>query len=504
MVRRWRGVCLGAGFVWTLGCSEVVGDGPSQPTLMQTDPNARFEFPPLQQTVETYELVVPRATLDAFAAKPRETPLSAAEFIYNGERQAVRVRLRGNSSREWAKKSWKVEFPDGVEFQGRDELNLVSQWFDATLMVEKLGYDLLAAMGVPAPRARFVRLVINGQYQGIYTELEQVDKHFLRAHDFPDDDATIYRCGGKDCEFKTWQAPFQEAWEQKTNERAPSTELQDFLHALNHTPEPQLLEVLEKRLELELFLRNMTLNALISNYTVEDSRSYFIFDAKTGRWHYVPWDLNNASTRYTPGSNVGTSARHDRALFVFSLADPWVEKRLLERREQYPGTDWHPLFSNLHQRIVLNPELRGRVLHLVERGLDELFDPGVINARIDAMYALLAPHIGGEDNVFPVDQSAWDDPRVVFPEKFADGPRYLKEYARLRSEYLRHQIQQLRSSIITGLVLESVDPRQGIVELRNRSDSAVNTSGMVLAPDLRHPIAPNVPVRSCRPEGPCV
>ena len=53
MVRRWRGVCLGAGFVWTLGCSEVVGDGPSQPTLMQTDPNARFEFPPLQQTVET-------------------------------------------------------------------------------------------------------------------------------------------------------------------------------------------------------------------------------------------------------------------------------------------------------------------------------------------------------------------------------------------------------------------------------------------------------------------
>ncbi len=472
---------------------------PSGPSLMKMDPNARFEFPPLQQTVETWELNVPQAAIAQFAATPRETPLAAAEFVHDGKRQPVMVRLRGNSSRVWMKKSWKVEFPEGVEFEGRDELNLVSQWYDATLMVEKLGYDLLAAMGVPAPRVRFVRLVVNGRYQGIYTELEQVDKHFLKAHQFPDDDATIYRCGGKDCEFKTWLAPFQDPWEKRTNELDPSTaELDAFLRALNQTPEPQLVQVLGQQLELELFLRNMVMNALLSNYTVEDSRSYFIHDALTQRWHYVPWDLNNASIRFTPGSNVGTRTTPERALFIYSLADPWVAKRLVERRAQYPETNWHPLFSNLHQRILLNPELREMLLQRLERGLNDLFAPGVFDARIDAMHALIAPYVGGEDNIFPLNTEGWEDARASFPEKFADGPRYLKKYAHERAEYLRQEIQQWRSKP-SGLVLDAIDPREGWVELRNRGRVPVSTTGMVLTTNLRQTSVRNVPAQTLAP-----
>ena len=81
-------------------------------------------------------------------------------------------------------------------------MNLISEWRDQTMMVEKLGYDLLAAMGGVASRAKYVRLGINGVPQGVYLDLERVDNNFLVNHGFADQNGTIYRCGRKDCEMK--------------------------------------------------------------------------------------------------------------------------------------------------------------------------------------------------------------------------------------------------------------------------------------------------------------
>ena len=137
-----------------------------------------------------------------------------------------------------------------MKFDGRRKLNLVSEYRDSTMMVEKLGYDLLAAMGVPAPEAKYVRLVINGVYQGVYLDLERVDKNFLDNHGFADDDGTIYRCGRKNCEMKTWLAPYNKDWEKKSNELQDDVALHTFIDRINHTPEPLFESMLEKNLGL--------------------------------------------------------------------------------------------------------------------------------------------------------------------------------------------------------------------------------------------------------------
>ena len=72
--------------------------------------------------------------------------------------------------------------------------------------------------------------------------------------------------------------------------------------------DPKCLTPEGERLELELYLRTMVMDTLISMEVTEDSRSYFIHDRESGRWIYVPWDLNNADLRWTPGSRVGGSA----------------------------------------------------------------------------------------------------------------------------------------------------------------------------------------------------
>lgn len=488
----WGGLGLVAALLWG-GCSPDVSPdtgqvSPGEASLAAEagalpEPPAHFTYPPLQTTVEQYALEIDPKLLALFE-KDDETPPQPATFITpDGQRLTVAMRLRGNSSRHWPKKSWRIELPKGAKFDGRRKLNLISEWRDSTMMLEKLGYDMLAAMGVPASRARYVRLVINGQYQGVYVDLERVDNPFLENHGFADTDASIWRCGGKNCELKmSFDKGYQRNWEKETNEKRPDDALYAFLDAVNHTSEPRLVQVLQERFELERHLRELAVDALISNATVEDSRSYLVHDAVTGRFSYVPWDFNNTDAKYIPfGKRKTADFKHP--LFNFSLFDGRVEDEYRERAEDEPRR-WKPIFSNLNTRIALNPELRARELALVEQALNELFAPEVISARIDATYALLAPYMR-------------NDPQADVA-RFGDGPRYMKQYVQDRTRFLKEQVAAWRNWK-PGLVLQAVNPREGWLELRNLGDKPVSTSGLVLTTDLRNAKKRNVPALTLQP-----
>ncbi len=460
---------------------------PANGTWLQ-NPEAPFQMPALQTDIEQYAITMPAASLAELFDNPREDTMFAGSFDARGEHHEVLVRFRGNSSRGWPKKSWRIELPDGSSFDGRRKLNLISEFNDCTMMVEKLGYDLLAALGFPAPKARFVRLTVNGVNHGVYLDQQRVDKDYVRDHGFADADPDLYRCGRKDCEFKMWMEPdFQHEWDKKTNELEPTNvALDQFLCAVNTTPEPEIVEVLEERLELELHLRNMVVDALIANDTVEDSRSYVFFDAFTGRMTYVPWDLNNSTTVYTDSSTPGaTVAKSQHPLFLFTALDAASEHEFNLRKAKEPLRPWHPMSSNLNNRIAFNPELRARLLARMQQALDQVFKPEVLDPWFDQVHALLDPHVAQDPYVDQV--------------RFDDGPRYMKQYVRNRIAFLETEMARVRS-LPQDLVLEAVDPASGTVTLRNRSTTPVNTGTAVLTTNIRkRPLVANVPSQMLSP-----
>lgn len=463
-------------------------NGPARRPALGTalrNPDAPFRLPPLQTAVEHWEIRLDPAIYEEMLRNPRSDEMRPATFVARGESHQVLVRFRGNSARSAPKKSWRVEFPEGTRWDGRRKLNLVAQWRDRTLMVEKLGYDLLAAMGFPAPKATWVRVSVNGNYEGVMLDLERVDKDFVRNHGLADKDPDIYRCGRKDCEFKLWrETDFQHDWEKKTNELQGHGPLHSLLCAINATPEPDLLDVLEERFEVELHLRAMVMDALISNDVVEDSRSYVILDAFTGRALYVPWDVNNSSVKWPDWKNSG-KPDFEHPLFLYSAIDPRAEEVWRSRMDDSPGKKWHPLSSNLNNRIVFHPVLRERLLARLEQALDQIFRPEILDPWIDHAYTLLRPWVVGAPH---------DD-----LEKFDKSPAYLKEYVRKRIGFLREQIEAVRNRPV-DLVIEWVDPEAGKVGIANRSSEPVSTEGAVLFANLRHrPLTPNLPVRTLAP-----
>lgn len=440
-----------------------------------------WTYPPLQTSVETYELQIPEATLKLFA-DDKYAEEQPATFVYQGQSYPVHVRLRGASARDFPKRSWNVDF-DNLRFQGREELNLVAEYQDQTMLVEQIAYDMLRAMGVPAPNTKFVRVMLNGKYEGLYLDIEEVDKKFLKAHRMPDEDASIYRAGAWDGETKTWTQPWQGEWDKHSNKSEPNDDLTAFLEMVNYTPEPEFPAELRKNLEVENFLRIMAMEAIFSHDYVEDARSYYISDRVTHRWYVVPWDLNNADPRWWPTYSLDMWPVTDHPLYSFTLQDAWLQRIYDIRKNEAPG--YEPTFDNLRSRILNNPELRKDLLARTERAWKELLDPAVLNPRLEQLHAFIEPYVRADPYM---DQA-----------KFDRGLWFVQEFVRERYDFVRSELDRLENQK-PGLVISAFDPAEGWVQLQNLGDKPVSTQGLVLTNYLRRAVVPsNVPTRTLAP-----
>jgi len=100
---------------------------------------------------------------------------------YNGK---ISIETRGESSQGlFPKKSYRIETQDAlgnnqnVSLLGMPEENdwiLYAPYTDKTLMRDVLTYKMGNDMGRYSPRTRFVELVLNGYYQGIYVLIEKI------------------------------------------------------------------------------------------------------------------------------------------------------------------------------------------------------------------------------------------------------------------------------------------------------------------------------------------
>lgn len=477
------------------GCSgwwDGSGIPPEAPPITETDrpppppaapppgygrPDPRW--PALQQEVERFALNFGPETAAIVYDMTRGRVDAPGTFVTATATYPVMLRQRGDGARYHPKHSWKVELPQGSTLHGIRRLNFLAEYLDAGYLTDLFSYRLMEAAGVPAARPRYAELSVNGEHQGVYTVLEQVDKHFLRAHGL-DEDSSIYRCGARDCELKiTPPAHYQDPWEKKTNEAEPFADLEAFLQSVSRTPEHELLAFLERHLDLDAYLRYLAVNTLIGNAGIDDSGSYLIHDRGRDRWVFVPWDLNNCHMQFWRNEPLDEPPRVRRAIPVYTAYDP-VGIRGYEWKEAKYG-DAHLPFSVLTQRIWDVPVLRNRVLDHVEKLMDTVFSPAQANAQIDAQAALIRPLLAADP---------WVDPAHA-----ARAPRYLKEYVRGRIDYLRQAIPAERRRGEDGLVISALAPPglhpddrgepSGFIELYNRGGAAVALGGKVITDDLR-------------------
>ncbi len=106
-----------------------------------------------------------------------------AKNNYNGK---AAVKIRGSSSKMFEKNNMKIELRDNTGaldaeaslagMPAESDWILTSSYTDKTLIRNPLTQHLFQDMGHYAPRSRFVEVVLNGEYFGIYLLMEQIKR----------------------------------------------------------------------------------------------------------------------------------------------------------------------------------------------------------------------------------------------------------------------------------------------------------------------------------------
>ena len=130
--------------------------------------------------VALIDLTIGEAAQDALAADPGEhvdatLSLEFGDLTYGPE--TVEVRLKGHATfRPLGKKSaFKVKFPKANRLLGLKSMTLNNMVQDKSMIHETLGYEILRAADIPAPRTGFAYVRVNGKRYGLYLELETYD-----------------------------------------------------------------------------------------------------------------------------------------------------------------------------------------------------------------------------------------------------------------------------------------------------------------------------------------
>ncbi len=395
-------------------------------------------------------------------------------FTLDGRSWKVEVRLRGKSTRAYPKKSFQVRFAKDDKFFGRARLELLAEYRDSGQLTEKLWWDLAAAAGLIVPQATYVNLTLNGGYYGVMTQVERVDKAFLEAHGLHKD-GSVYRAGHYDGELRSI-APqvYQDPWEKRTNESEPFDELWGFLEVISRTPAHELENALKDEMELDAFITWMAVDALIANDLLMDARPFLIRDSGTGKWSYVPWDLNNSNATYSRLEALDQWNGAERPLLNFTLYDSNAYDLAQFRTDIGYAEDMRPTWSVLSTRIVDDARMRERFVSRLRALLDSHFTEQVLGARIEAMEKLLAPHVSRD----PYADQAFVARSADFLERFIRDRR-----AFLLAELTAVENHEKKPWRILRVGVDSAG--EEFVQILNASNQSQSTQGLRLTPALR-------------------
>lgn len=304
-----------------------------------------------------------------------------ADFIFNNGNIVdtvtnVGFRLRGNTSRMAQKKSFKVSFNTfeaGKKFFDLEKLNLNGEHNDPSITRSILCWNLLRKIGIPAPRANHVELYINGNYYGLYVNVEHIDENFIEKR-FGNNDGNLYKCYyGVDFNYISddgnaykFEDNGRRTYELKTNEAMDDySDLAAFIAVLNNTPLIDLPCELEAVFNVDAYLKVIAFDVLTANWDgpIWNKNNCYIYkNTATGKFEYIPYDLDNT---------FGVS--------WFSWVD-WGTHDIYQ---------WSQSNRPIYERILAVPEYQGRFSYYMNEIIQDYWTSTIQFSEIDQIKMMI-------------------------------------------------------------------------------------------------------------------
>ena len=369
-------------------------------TYVDTDEHLDSDAVPAN--VPKVEIEIDDAGKAQLESDPFNGPKVPGGFIdASGRHYEVELNYRGAYALERLidsgkmQRNWKVKFPKTDKYRNRREWNFNYE----PSVRQKLAYDLLKFAGVKMPSPRHVRLIVNGEPQGVYLEWEDPDSKDWLWDRFGDDEGDLYKAAydvpdePKYFADMTYLGDADEDYflhyrKKTNNDRLPDdySILRGFLYDLNYTADDEFVDWMQASFNWESFITYLAVSNFMSNWDGYPQRpkNFWLYNnPTTDKWTFIPWDLDATFELYMDGLNqMGTDAS------IFYQFDEFEPYELQEgESEDRP----------LVRRMMAYPKFRDAYIARYKELMSGVLDADYIKDRATRLTELVVGVAGDED-----------------------------------------------------------------------------------------------------------
>ena len=306
-----------------------------------------------------------------------------AQFVFDSQGitdtiENIGFRFRGNTARDKIKKSFKISFnqyESGRRYRGVKKLNLNAETNDPSMIRSRTCWDLFRKLDVAGSRSNHVEVYVNGDYFGLYQNIEHIDNDFVEAY-FGNNKGNLFKCtypanldyiSSNSNDYK-FTAHGNRIYELKTNEELDDySNLAAFIGFLNNSNDEDFRCRFSEYFNVYNYLKIAAIDVLIGNwdgYLYNNNNFYLYENPLTNRIEYIPYDLDNTWGIDWMGPNWATRNIYNyhrwdqpRPLFTRLMAEPeyrdiftWYIRNILENT--YNTAEHRQNIENIHDFIT--------------------------------------------------------------------------------------------------------------------------------------------------------
>ncbi|MGM7722608.1 CotH kinase family protein [Metabacillus sp. Hm71] len=334
-----------------------------------------------------------------------EEPIPS-KLVANNTSYDIGITYRGNHTRKFSKKSYKIDFGTFNEEFAAREVHLNAEYCDPSFIRNKLSFDFFKQIGSISPDCRYVLIEVNGMPSGIYLQLESVDDLFLQKRQLLY--GPIYYATNHQTNFSLLttkgepKASLISGYLRKLGNDEDDLDLESLIIKINTIPRFDFGKEIVKYLDVKKYLIWLCGVVCTQNYDAFIQNYALYRNGETGLYEMIPWDFDA-----TFGRN-------------------WNGGVMKFNRVPIEG------YNTLTARLLDVKEFRVQYRLLLEEILDKYFTVSEFEPRITNFHKLLRPYI------------SLDPYKKNTIELFDQEPEFILEFISNRNDYLRKHLNNLK------------------------------------------------------------
>ncbi|MDA3837722.1 MAG: CotH kinase family protein [Candidatus Delongbacteria bacterium] len=329
--------------------------------------------------------------LDDLVTEGLENRLMGTAVVNGVTFDSVGVRYKGNStySSTRTKNPFNIKLDyiiDNQEYGEYGTMKLANVYNDPSFVRETLSYEI-ARRYMPAPKANYIKVSVNGTYMGLYTSVQDVDKYFAKTHFYSKNNPFFKGdlAGGTAAMevvdiwdyLGTDTLSYMDYYELESDEGW--YELIGFLDTLNNYNSE-----VEEVLNVDRHIWMLAFDNLLVNLDspINFGHNYYLYQDDNNRFNPIVWDFNESF-----------------GVFSRLLIDPMpMTTTDLQQLDPFlnESSSTYPIIS----KILSNDEYKKIYIAHMKTIIDDWFIDGTYETRANEIQAIIDTEVYNDPNKF--------------------------------------------------------------------------------------------------------